>query len=280
MRLFPSSIQRLRVPIPYRAFLDVPRDLVVFLSRLLAAHRRRIGTRRRRRVLTPFAQAVLALRWFRDAPRVAALGADAGISPATAYRYLHEAITVLAEQAPDLHQVITEARQAGAEHLLLDGTLIATDRITDPAGPDRWYSGKHGHHGGNIQVLASPGGEQLWTSPVEPGSVHGLTAARTHALGALYPAAARDQPVLADKGYTGAGAGIRVPVRRPSGTQSLDASTKGWNSYVNTERAPVERAIAPLKVRWAALRRISLCPWRIGDIVTAAVVLTRMENTY
>ncbi|MGW3473764.1 IS5/IS1182 family transposase, partial [Saccharopolyspora sp. NPDC000995] len=51
--------------VTYSAKLDVPRELVVFLSRLLAGERRRKGTRKGRRVLTTFWQAVLVLRWFR-----------------------------------------------------------------------------------------------------------------------------------------------------------------------------------------------------------------------
>ena len=77
-----------------------------------------------------------------------------------------------------------------------------------------WYSGKHKHHGGNVQVLCDPTGFPVWTSPVEPGSVHDITAARRHVLGALYPAAADGLPTLADKGYTGAGIGIHVPYKR------------------------------------------------------------------
>lgn len=266
--------------VPYRAVLDVPRRLVMFLARLLAAERRRRGTRRNRRALTPFAQAVLVARWLRDATRIAALALDVGVSLATAYRYVHEGIDVLAAVAPDLQDVLTQARQGGWEHLLLDGTLIDCDRVSDPVGPDRWYSGKHARHGGNVQVLASPTGTPLWTSPVEPGATHDLTAARLHVLPVLYPAAARDLPTLADKGYTGAGAGIRVPVRRPRGTQVLAPATRGWNSYINTYRAPVERAIATLKVRWRALKHVTLDPGRIGDITAAALVLTRTEQGY
>lgn len=266
--------------VPYRAVLDVPRELVWFLARLLGAERRRRGTRRGRRALTPFRQAVLVLRWLRQAARVATLAADAGISVATAYRYLHEGLDVLAARLPDLPEVLEQARQDGWEHLLLDGTLIDCDRVSDPVGPDRWYSGKHARHGGNVQVLASPTGTPLWTSPVEPGATHDLSAARRHVLPTLYPAAARDLPTLADKGYTGAGAGIRVPVRRPRGTQVLAPATRGWNSYINTYRAPVERAIATLKVRWRALKHVTLDPGRIGDITAAALVLTRTEQGY
>jgi len=85
--------------INYGATLDVARELVWFVARLLQAERRRRGTRRARRALTPYWQAVLVLRWFRDATPVHRLATDHRISIATAYRYLHEAITALAAQA-------------------------------------------------------------------------------------------------------------------------------------------------------------------------------------
>ena len=52
--------------IAYRATLDVPRELVRFVAKLLGAERRRRGTPRGSRALTCFWQAVLGLRWFRD----------------------------------------------------------------------------------------------------------------------------------------------------------------------------------------------------------------------
>ena len=92
----------------------------------------------------------------------------------TAYRYVHEGIDVLADQAPELRQVIADAQEQGLDCLLLDGTLIATDRVNQAHRTvDRWYSGKHKHHGGNVQVIAGPDGWPLWTSPVEPGATHG-----------------------------------------------------------------------------------------------------------
>jgi hypothetical protein len=59
--------------ISYRASLDVPRDTALRLAGWLAEHRRALGTRRGRRALGCFAQAVLVLRWFRDRTDVAAL---------------------------------------------------------------------------------------------------------------------------------------------------------------------------------------------------------------
>lgn len=264
----------------YRASLDLPHALAVAVAALLAAHRRLLGTRRGRRVLGAFAHAVLVLRWMRQRAPVADLARDNGLSLATAYRYVHEGLAVLAAQAPDLPEVIALARAAGTEHLLLDGTLVPTDRVHDEGGPDRWYSGKHKRHGGNIQVLTDPDGRPLWVSPVTPGATHDLAAARAHVLPALYPAAVRGLPVLADKGYTGAGAGIRVPARAPRGTRQLDSATRGWNSYINTNRAYVEHGIGHLKTRWRALRHVTLCPHRITTIAAAALVLTHLENAY
>jgi len=43
--------------------------------------------------------------------------------------------------------------------------------------------------------------------------------------------------------------------------------------------APAERGNALLKSTWRALRRITLCPWRIGNIVTAALVLPTMQRS-
>ena len=58
--------------IAYRAMVDVPASTVAKLSGSLAAHRRRIGTRKGRPVLGWWRQAVLVLRWFRqDTPNPA-----------------------------------------------------------------------------------------------------------------------------------------------------------------------------------------------------------------
>lgn len=76
--------------VTYRARIDVPRHVVEYLARLLAAHRRRIRTPSKSRALGPFRQAVLVLRWFRERGCVHCLARDAGVSQATGYRYLHD----------------------------------------------------------------------------------------------------------------------------------------------------------------------------------------------
>ncbi|PPK91909.1 hypothetical protein CLV92_12028 [Kineococcus xinjiangensis] len=63
------------------------------------------------------------------------------------------------------------------------------------------------------------------------------------------------------------------------GTRDLH-SARGWNSYVNANRAFVKHGIAHLKTRWRALRRVSLCPWRISAIIATALVLSQLESRY
>jgi hypothetical protein len=220
--------------VTYAATLDVPRHIVEFLARLLTAHRKEIGTPRGSRALGPFRQAVLVLRWFRERGCVHCLARDAGISQATGYRYLHEGIGVLAAQAPDLHEVLTRCQRDGLTHLVLDGTLVACDRVAGirDNGNDLWFSQKHKAFGGNVQFLSAPDGTPLWVSGVEPGSTPDITAARIHALPALYKAAAEGLPTLADKGYIGAGIGIHVPVRRPKGqSDGPSTSTPGRQTH-------------------------------------------------
>ena len=74
-------------------------------------------------------------------------------------------------------------------------------------------------HDGNLQVVAVPTGQPLWTSEVFPGSVHDLTAARECALPARPVCPSRQLPVLADKGYLSAGAEVhtRSHTRQRSG---------------------------------------------------------------
>jgi hypothetical protein len=210
--------------VTYSATLDMRRETVLFLSGLLHAERRRRGTRRGRRALGCFAQAVLILRWFIDGTRIAELATDNAISTKTVYRYLHEGIDVLAAHAPDLRQALAAARQAGLSHVNLDGVVIPTDRVKTP-GPnnaDLWWSGKHKHHGGNVQVVSAPDGWPLWTSEGRPGREHDMTCARTHGV-IEAPAEVREHLAdLADLGDEGAADIVRVPIKKTKGKKLTD----------------------------------------------------------
>ncbi|TDC91033.1 IS5/IS1182 family transposase [Nonomuraea deserti] len=217
--------------IAHRATLDVSRALVQYVTRLLHDERRLRGIPQGSRALSPFRQAVMVVRWFRGEHDIPKLGRDHRISRATAYRYIHEGIGVLAAQAPDLHEALDRAQAEGLAYVILDGTLIGIDRCAEQTisvkgeAIDAWYSGKAHQHAGNLQALSAPNGLPLWIAEVTPGSVHDLTAARAQVLGALYAAAAHGLPTLADSGYDGAGIGIHTPIKQPEGTRFSAGTT-------------------------------------------------------
>ncbi len=109
--------------------------------------------------------------------------------------------------------------------------------------------------------------------------MHDISAARAHALPALYHAAATGLPTLADPGYEGAGIGILIPVKQPSGRQpDLNARTR--NAIQRSLRCLGERGFALLTQRWRTLQHITASPSKIGSIARAALVLTHFEYGY
>jgi hypothetical protein len=117
--------------VSYRVMLDVPRDLIWFVSRLLAARRRNIGTRKGTRRLGCYKQALFALAWFRDKGDIPRLGRGFGLSQSTAYRYLDEVIEVLAARAPGLQEQLERALAGGTPYLILDGKIVDADRCRE-----------------------------------------------------------------------------------------------------------------------------------------------------
>jgi len=276
-------------PVSYTAVLPVAEETVQFVSNLLAAERRRRGTRGRRRALGCYRQALLVLRWFIDSTRLAQLAADNRIGRSTAYRYLHEGIDALAAAAPGLRGALLAARAAGHPHVHIDGTLIRTDRCHVP-GPtartdrigrrvDLWWSGKHAAHGGNIQVVTTPDGWPIWTSAVRPGREHDTTALRAHAevLPLLAEWTDTAHAVLADLGYEGEQAALTIPVKRVA-DRTLTANQRTVNALHAATRALAERGNSLLKTTFKSLRRVTLCPWRIGAITAAALVLLHHQH--
>lgn len=268
--------------VTYTATLSVREQTVLFVSSLLYAERLRRGTRTGTRTLSCFRQAVLILRWFLDGTRVKQLAIDNTIGKSTAYTYLHEGIGVLAARAPKLESALLAAKMAGYSHVNVDGTLIETDRCRTPGptpGVDLWWSGKHDNHGGNIQVITAPDGWPLWTSQVRPGREHDTTALRGHTeILPLLAAWTNEQlRVLGDLGYEGEADTITVAFKKPPGAELTDTQ-KIYNKAHNGIRAIGERGNSLLKTTFKALRNVSLCPWKIGKIVAAALVLLHIDN--
>ena len=175
---------------------------VTFLSGLLTGQQAERRTRKGRRALGSYRHAVLALRWFLDSTRTAQLATDNHLRLSTAYRYLHEAIDVLAATCAHTH----------------DGLL---DALTD------------------------------WTDTEHTG--------------------------LADLGYEGENTRLTCPIKKTRGaTPTVEQRT--INALHSATRALAERWNSLLKTTFKGLHRVTLCPWRIGAITAAALVLLHHEH--
>src|ERR687898_1252144 len=110
--------------------------------------------------------------------------------------------------------------------------------------------------------------------PVRPGREHDTTALRTHpeALPLLTEWTDADHATLADLGYEGERTTLTTPIKH-SAERQLTADERTVNLLHAAVRAPAERGNSLLKTTFKALRRVSLCPWRIGAITAAALVL-------
>ncbi|MCL7493176.1 transposase family protein [Streptomyces sp. MCA2] len=245
----------------YPSAIELSSQSLRFLAQHLTHRRRELGTRWRK--LPAGQQALLSLAHLRCGDTYAQLAAGFGVGVATVYRYIHEAVTVLAAVAPTLEQAVTAA--SAKAFVILDGTLLPIDRIA----VDRpFYSGKHRKHGMNVQVITAPFGRLIWASPALPGATHDITAARTHrVIDALAEAGIK---CFADKGYQGAEGTVVVPFR--SKHRNLSAGKQAVNVAHAKIRAVGEQAMATLK-GWRLLRKLRCSTTRITDIVKAVLTL-------
>ncbi|WP_431871824.1 transposase family protein [Nocardiopsis eucommiae] len=185
----------------------------------------------------------------------------------TAWRYVRETTALLAEQAPTLEQGLRRARRKGWGYVIVDGPLIACDRV---AADRPFSSGKPKQHGMNVQVVAAPDGEPLWTSWSLLGSVHDTRAARVWRIAERIKASGLLG--LGDKGYVGVSETVFCPFEGCGKPQ--------WKNDANSEHANLrslgERAFAQFK-NWEVLRRLRCCPHRAGVITRAVLVLQLRE---
>ena len=100
---------------------------------------------------------------------------------------------------------------------------------------DLWWSGKHRHHGGNIQVVSAP------------------------------------------DGYEGEADLLRIPIKKTAHGE-LTVDQQAYNAVHGALRCLGERANSLLKTTFKALRRWRGCPWRIGQVVAAALVVLHHEH--
>ncbi|WP_327290166.1 IS5 family transposase [Streptomyces sp. NBC_01198] len=245
----------------YPSGVDVSSSALRFLADQLRRHRRASNSRWRR--LTAGRQALLTPAHLRVGHTYAQLASGFGVGTTTAYRYVAEAVDLLAVLAPTLADAVRTASTKA--FVLLDGTLLPIDRT---AADRPFYSGKHKKHGMNAQVLTDPSGRLLWASPALPGAVHDIRAAREH--GIIDALDRAHVTCWADKGYRGAGGTVRIPYW--GRWETLSPGQKAVNRSHAKIRALVEQAMATLK-SWRLLRKIRCSTTRITALVQAVLAL-------
>jgi hypothetical protein len=248
----------------YRAALPLSSKTLSYVSGIIRRHRMDIGSRWR--ALDPGQQALLVLVYLKKGETYEQVAAGFGVGTTTAWRYAEETVDLLAARAPGLRKAARDAKRAGYAYVVVDGTLIAIDRV---AADRPFYSGKHRHHGMNLQVMASPNGSVLWVSQALPGSVHDKKA--EWIWGLLDELQKAGLIVLADKGYQGS-EHAKVPYRGKNKPESQKEANRAHAKL----RAPGERANAQLK-SWKILWKLRCCPWKAGKIAKAIHVLQMRE---
>jgi hypothetical protein len=133
--------------VSHRASLDVSAAVLKAVTGWIARHRRRPGSRPAQRAGTVHAQVALVLRWLRHRLDLRTLAAEAGLSIATAYRYLHEALDVIASTTSSALVAIGTAPPSS--HLV---------RTTTDSRPTSRSTGRRRHDLWTTDVLAHPDG--------------------------------------------------------------------------------------------------------------------------
>lgn len=94
---------------------------------------------------------------------------------------------------------------------------------------------------------------------------------------ALHREARIDVPT--DKGYVGAGAGVRSPFKCGSRmSEGTDPDGATVSQLITSTRAVAERANALQTQRWTALKRITLDPAVVPTVMAAALALIHFEH--
>lgn len=84
------------------------------------------------------------------------------------------------------------------------------------------------------------------------------------------------RPALGDLGYEGEQ--VTIAIKKPAGGQLTD-DQKTHNKAHNSTRAVGERGNSLLETIFKALRNAGLCPWTIGRIIAAALVILHIEHS-
>lgn len=261
----------------YQCRLDLSTSTIVYLRDLLRSHLKAI--RSPFRSLPAGRIAVLVLAMLRHDQRLLDLAGGNGVPESTLRRWRDEMIDLLAAKAPRLDRALRKIARRGGEVVLIDGTLIPTQRRTGKANRPN-YSGKHHRHGLHFLALTDEKGNLIWISAARPGRTHDATAARRDKIVEHLKAAGLG--ALADLGFLGVNkpknADDQVIVTGYKATRhhKLTTGQKQANRILAAGRAPVEHGFAHLKA-WRILTKLRTDPARATALLRALLVLTDLE---
>jgi hypothetical protein len=185
----------------------------------------------------------LVLAMLRHDQRLLDLAGGSGVPESTLRRWRDEMIGLLAARSPRLDRALHTIAKRGGEVVLIDGTLIRTQRRTGAETRPN-YSGKHHRHGLHFLALTDERGKLIWISAARPGRTHDATAAR------------HDKPVehlktaglraLAELGFRGVDKPenpndlVIVTGFKATRARKLTPGQKQANRVLTAARAPVE----------------------------------------
>lgn len=216
---------------------------------------------------------MIVLAVLRHDQRLADMAGGNDVSESAVRCWRAELIGLLAAQAPQLDRALKKIAKLGGEVVLIDGTLIRTQRRTGKADR-RNYSGKHRSHGLHFLALTDENGRMIWISAARPGRTHDNTAARhDHILAHLRAAGIG---ALTDLGFRGLDNNLLDPVivtgYIATRTHKLTRGEKEANRVLAVGRAPVEHGFAHLK-NWRILTKLPPAT----RLLRALLVLTDLE---
>ena len=265
------------VSLVYQCRLNLSTRTVTYLADLLRSHLKAI--RSPFRSLPPGRIAVLVLAMLRHDQRLLDLAGGNGVPESTLRRWRDEMIGLLAARAPRLDRALRKIAKRGGEVVLIDGTLIPTQRRT--GADDRPnYSGKHHRHGLHFLALTDEKGRLIWISAARPGRTHDATAARHDKIVEHLKAAGLG--ALADLGFLGVDKPenpddlVIVTGFKATRARKLTPGQKQANRILAAGRAPVEHGFANLKA-WRILTKLRADPARATALLRALLVLTNLE---
>ncbi len=157
----------------YRAAVDLSRATLNYLAGVIRRHRTTIGSPWR--LLNPGRQASWSWSTCAKAKRSPNSAPDTRGRPARPGGTSRRPWRLLLARSPKLTAALRTATRNGVHLLVLDGTLIACDRVrANPVLLGQTPLPRHERTG----RIAGPDGTILWTSGAMPGSTHDLIAAR------------------------------------------------------------------------------------------------------